>query len=99
MRRAARQERLQKRRPFPTKTAATKLTTGTIIFIRRTSETGTVRVLEQTYLADPKWPHRLVRVEVNIATLSLRFFRLRRKAPERQPLIKQLKLKGSIRLE
>lgn len=42
--------------------------------------------------------HRLVRVEVHIATLSLRFFRLRRKAPDRQPLIKQLKLKGSIRL-
>ena len=70
-----------------------------IIFIRRTSETGTIRVLEQTYLADPKWPHRLVRVEVNIATLSLRFFRLRRKAPDRQPFIKQLKLKGTIRLE
>ena len=98
LRRAARQDRLPKRRPFPAQTADAKLTTGTIIFIRRTSETGTVRVLEQTYLADPQWPHRLVRVEVPIATLSLRFFRLRRKAPDRQPLIKQLKLKGSIRL-
>ena len=98
-RRAARQDRAPKRRPFPKKIVPKKLTTGTIIFIRRTTETGTVRVLEQTYLADPKWPHRLVRVEVNIATLSLRFFRLRRKAPERQPFIKQLKLQGTIRLE
>ena len=98
-RRAARQDRAPKRRHFPTHPVPAKLTAGLIIFIRRTSETGTVRVLEQTYLADPKWAHRLVRVEVNIATLSLRIFRLRRKAPDRQPLIKTLKLIGSIRLE
>jgi hypothetical protein len=98
-RRAAQQDLSPKRRPFPAKSVAAKLTSGTIVFIRRTSETGTVRVLEQTYLADPQWPHRLVRVEVNVATLALRIFRLRRKAPERQPLIKQLNLKGPFRRE
>jgi hypothetical protein len=99
LRRAGRQDRAPKRRPFPAHAVAAKLTAGMIIFIRRTSETGSIRVLEQTYLADPKWPHRLVRVEVNIATLSLRIFRLRRKAPGRQPFIKQLKLKGAFRRE
>ena len=51
------------------------LTRGTIIFIRRTTDTGTVRVLEQTYLADPKWPHRLVRVE-DVMSLSFQAFQL-----------------------
>ena len=53
--------------------------------------------IEQSRLADPLWPHRLVRGEGNVATLRLRIFRLRSKAPERQPLIMQFLLTGSIR--
>jgi hypothetical protein len=38
---------------------------GLMIFIRRTDETGHVRLLGQRFAVSPNWPHRLVRCEVD----------------------------------
>lgn len=96
--RAARAEHAAQRRRFPGKPGLGPIKSGTIIFIRRTNESGAVRVLEQSYLVSSQWPHRLVRVELDVATRSLRFYRLRRREPLRQPLLKKCKLIGSLRL-
>lgn len=37
-----------------------------IIFLRRTSEQGKVRLLGHIFLVDENWPHRLVRAEVDL---------------------------------
>jgi hypothetical protein len=37
---------------------------GVMIFIRRTDEAGHVHMLGQRFAVSPKWPHRLVRCEV-----------------------------------
>ena len=61
---------------------------GTVIFLRRTNEQGAVELLGRRYPVDPLWPHRLVRAEVDLTRRQLRFYRLRRREPEQQPLIK-----------
>ncbi len=96
--RAARQDRSAARRPWPSRTPPLTIKTGTIVFIRRTSESGQVRILEQAYDVDAQWPHRLVRCELDVATRTLRFFRLRRREPTRQKLIKKCQLRGRLRL-
>jgi hypothetical protein len=60
---------------------------GTIIFIRRTDDNGQVSVLGRRFLIDPRWPHRLVRAEVNLDAGHIRFFALRRREPTAQPLL------------
>jgi len=60
---------------------------GTLIFIRRSTEAGTVSLLGRTFRVDPLWPHRLVRCEVNLNTQTLRFHALRRREPFYQPLL------------
>lgn len=97
--RAARQEHAPARRSFPKQMPAAKLRGGTLIFIRRTSDKGTVRLLEQTYAVDALWTQRLVRAELDIRTRKWRIYRLRRKDPENQPLLKQCLLQGSLRLD
>jgi len=61
--------------------------TGRAIFLRRTTEGGTVSVLGRAFPLDPLWPHRLVRCEVNFDDHAIRFYRLRRREPLDQPLI------------
>ncbi|HEX3577511.1 MAG TPA: hypothetical protein VHY33_03010 [Thermoanaerobaculia bacterium] len=60
---------------------------GTIIFIRRTDDHGLVSVLGHRFLIDPLWPHRLVRAEADLDVGVIRFFALRRREPNAQPLL------------
>ncbi len=49
---------------------------GTVIFIRRSSETGAVGLLGRTFGVEALWPHRLVRCEINLNAQSIRFHAL-----------------------
>jgi len=62
---------------------------GTLAFIRRTTATGTVTILERPYVVDSHWVHRLVRCELDLTHGLLRFYALRRRAPDDQPLLSQ----------
>lgn len=64
--------------------------TGSIIYLRRTSETGAVKVLGHVLKIDSLWPHRLVRCEVDLDQQQIRCYRLRRREPSDQPLIATL---------
>ena len=48
---------------------------GVVIFIRRTSETGTVTLLGRPFVVAPLWPHRLVRCELDLDAQMIRFMR------------------------
>jgi hypothetical protein len=63
---------------------------GRIIYLRRTSAAGTVEVLGRSFEVDPHWLNRLVRVEVDLDEDKIRIFRLRRREPKDQPLLKEL---------
>ena len=88
-RRAARQAQAPQRRPFPRRWQFDPKAPlhGQIVFLRRTDEQGTVRLLGRRWPLDRQWPHRLVRAEVDLDQHCIRFFRLRRQAPEDQPLL------------
>lgn len=60
---------------------------GTVIFIRRTDDAGAVSVLGRRFMIDSQWPHRLVRAEVDLSASVIRFFALRRRDPDNQPLL------------
>jgi transposase-like protein len=64
---------------------------GTVIFLRRADSQGRVECLGHRWLADRNWPHRLVRVEVDLTAGQARLFALRRREPAAQPLLKTLK--------
>lgn len=63
---------------------------GRLVFLRRTSDTGRVTILNRLYPVDARWVHRLVRVELDIDARRLDVFALRRREPDDQPLIAQL---------
>lgn len=88
-RNAVRIEGAPARRPFP-KDWRLNLQAhprGRIIFLRRTTERGAVQVLGHTFVVDELWPHRLVRCELDLDEERIRFYRLRRRAPDDQPLV------------
>ena len=92
-RRAVRDEQSPARRAFPKRwqlnlQARPK---GTVVFLRRTDDTGTIRVLGHRWVVDPLWGHRLVRAEVDLDAHQIRCYRLRRRAPAEQPLAKTFK--------
>lgn len=60
---------------------------GQIVFIRRTSQHGTASILKRPYPVDPRWVHRLVRGELDLDSRRLRFYALRRREPDVQPLL------------
>ena len=60
---------------------------GRLVFLRRTSDAGSVSILGVRYPVDPRWPHRLVRGELDIDARHLTFFALRRREPDDQPLL------------
>lgn len=62
---------------------------GRVIFLRRTDERGAVTVLGHPYLLDSLWPHRLVRCDVDFDAGRTRFYRLRRRQPDDQPLLRE----------
>jgi len=63
---------------------------GQIIFLRRTTGTGSLEILGHTITVDRDWVHRLVRAEVDLDHDLIRFFALRRRAPLDQPLLNQV---------
>ncbi len=62
---------------------------GQLIYLRRTDDRGTVALLGHLFPVDRHWLHRLVRVEVTLPGGPLRFFALRRRNPESQPLLRE----------
>ena len=60
---------------------------GRIVYIRRTDSAGVVSLLGRPFRTDAHWQHRLVRAEVMLAEEVVRFFALRRRAPNEQPLL------------
>ncbi len=77
------------RRPFPAHFTLDwqRPLRGQIIYLRLTNAQGVVKLLGHEFLADPAWPHRLVRCEVDLDHHQVRCYRLRRKAPTDQPLL------------
>jgi hypothetical protein len=60
---------------------------GRVVFLRRTNAGGAVTVLGHLYPLDALWPHRLVRCVVDFDARRIRFYRLRRREPNDQPLL------------
>ena len=60
---------------------------GRIVFIRRTSAHGTASILKRLYPVDPRWVNRLVRGELDLDARRVRFYALRRREPDDQPLL------------
>jgi hypothetical protein len=61
---------------------------GKLFFIKRTDEKGNVNVLENHFEVDELWTHRLIRIEINLIKHIIDFYRLRKREPNNQPLIK-----------
>jgi hypothetical protein len=60
---------------------------GRIVFIRRTNDDGEASILELRCPVDRHWIRRLVRCELDLDARRIRFFALRRREPEHQPLL------------
>jgi hypothetical protein len=88
---APRIETAPPRRPFPRGWEADLQArpAGVVIFLRRTSEIGTVRLLGRHFQVTPAWPQRLVRCEVHLSNEVIRFYALRRREPNHQPLLRE----------
>jgi transposase len=86
--RLARIEAAPERRPFPAAWELDLQATpeGRLVYLRRTDGQGGVEVLGQRWQVSENWPHRLVRVEVDLTRKRLRFYTLRRRDPKSQPL-------------
>lgn len=86
----ARIEAAPPRRPFPQRwrRQLDAPLRGHMIYLRRTSEHGTVQLLGHTFTVDPLWPHRLVRCDVDLEAGSIAFYALRRREPGQQPLLR-----------
>jgi hypothetical protein len=87
-----RRESAPSRRPFPRRfelnlDAPLK---GTMIFVRRSDDNGNVHLLGRPFLVGDHWRHRLVRCEVNFIHRQIRFYALRRRDPDCQPLLTNL---------
>ena len=87
--RLARIEAAPERRPMPVgwKPDLQARPQGRLIYLRRRDGRGGVEVLGQRWQVSENWPHRLVRVEVDLSKGRLRFFTLRRREPKSQPLV------------
>lgn len=68
----------------------TLLPCGRLIYLRRTDDRGGVSLLGHVFPVDRHWLHRLVRAEVTLPGGPLRFFALRRRTPESQPLLREV---------
>lgn len=89
---AARIESAPPRRPFPNDWALdlSQPLTGTVVFIRRTDEDGHVKIVGRNTEVCRSWCHRLVRCELDLTHGRMRFYRLRRRDPTHQPLLRSL---------
>ena len=68
----------------------TTYTAGCVIFVRRTDDSGAIRLLERRFIVDTNWQHRLVRAELDLLHNSLRIYQLRRREPTHQPLLTEI---------
>jgi transposase len=86
---AARIESAPPRRPFPEGWALDLQAhpRGRLVYLRRTGEQGAVELLGRRFEVDATWPNRLVRAEVDLDAGRIRFYALRRREPDRQPLL------------
>lgn len=64
---------------------------GTVIFLRRTDDHGKISLLGHAFFVDRSWVHRLVRAEVNLDAKRIRFYALRRRDPDDQRLLGEVK--------
>ncbi len=89
---AIRIEAAPARRPFPDgwRLDLQAHPQGRVVFLRRTSEQGTVQLLGHSFVVAPLWPHRLVRCEIDLDAARIRFYRLRRREPDHQPLVSEV---------
>jgi putative transposase len=90
--RADRIESAPRRRAFPEgwKLNLHARPRGRIVYIRRTDASGVVELLNRRFEVDSQWLNRLVRAEVDLDGGVVRFYRLRRREPADQPLLKQV---------
>jgi hypothetical protein len=63
---------------------------GRMVYVRRTDAEGRAEVLGRAFEVDRYWAHRLVRAEVDLDAGRIRFYRLRRREPGDQPLLKEV---------
>ena len=89
---AGRREAAPSRRAFPRgfRLDLNASLKGTLIFLRRSNEVGAVHLLGTAFPVDKYWVHRLVRCEVNFTHRRIRFYALRRRDPNDQPLLREL---------
>jgi hypothetical protein len=89
--RADRIESAPQRRTFPSdwRLNLRSWPRGRIIYLRRTSAVGAVEVMGRSFEVDEHWLNRLVRVEVDLDEDAIRIYRLRRREPKDQPLLKE----------
>jgi hypothetical protein len=64
---------------------------GRVIFLRRTDPQGRAECLGHRWLVDGNWPHRLVRIEVDLTVGQVSLYTLRRREPAAQPRVKTLR--------
>lgn len=90
---ARRQEAAPKRRGFPRgfQLDLNAPLKGTIIYLRRSDDQGNVQLLAQAFRPAEHWVHRLVRCEVDFSHQRIRFYALRRRDPNEQPLLYELR--------
>ncbi len=94
-----RQEAAPPRRPYPKRPAINIATPrpGRMILLRRCNDRGIVAILGRKYPVSAGWPHRLVRCEVDLPSRHIRIYGLRRRAPEAQPLLREIPYSPTIR--
>jgi hypothetical protein len=63
---------------------------GVVVFIRRTNNQGNASLLGRSFHVSPTWCNRLVRCHVDLTAGRIRFYRLRRREPTKQPLLKTI---------
>jgi hypothetical protein len=92
VRSAARIEAAPRRRPFPESWSfdLQAQPRGRLVYLRRTGEQGAIELLGRRFEVDARWPHRLVRAEVDLDAGQIRFHALRRREPDRQPLLREV---------
>ncbi len=61
-----------------------------IVYVRRTSATGSARVLGHDFEVSQAWSSRLVRCDVDLSGEQIRFHRLRRREPSDQPVLAEV---------
>jgi hypothetical protein len=90
--RADRIESAPRRRAFPARWELNLQARprGRIVSIRRTDASGGVELLNRRFELATRWLNRLVRAEVDLDGGVVRIYRLRRREPTEQPLLKQV---------